>query len=79
MCAHVIFNIIIGTLLKVSINGEFIVIYLYAAGDTILLIAKTAIQSARSVSTVLVGYDADLLALLSALLPGGDGCTESIF
>ena len=35
-----------------------------AAGDADLLIAQTAIQSARSLSTVLVGDDTDLLVLL---------------
>lgn len=35
-----------------------------AAGDAGLLIAQTAIQSARSLSTVLVGDDTDLLVLL---------------
>ena len=34
-----------------------------AAGDADLLIAQTAIQSARSLSTVLVGDDTDLLVL----------------
>ena len=37
---------------------------IHATGDTDLLIVQTAIQSARSVPTVLVGDDTDLLVLL---------------
>ena len=49
----------------------------HAEGDADLLIAQTAIQSARSLSTVLVGDDTDLLVLLCFYICG-NGCTRFV-